>query len=74
MENTIRVAKPARVLMAFDQDAKVEDIKGICVAQLGSTVVITVRVPNQQIITKLVAIASLVSGATGVQTERVTIG
>lgn len=74
MENTIRVAKPARVVLAFDMDAEVEDMKGICVAQLGSTVVLAGRVPNQQILTKLVAIASRVSGATGVQTDRVTIG
>ncbi|MBW4492921.1 MAG: phospholipid-binding protein [Oscillatoria princeps RMCB-10] len=63
-----------RVVLAFERDAEVEDIKGICVAQLGSTVVLAGRVANQQILTQLVAIASRVSGATGVQTERVTIG
>lgn len=63
-----------RVALAFDNDAEVADIDTVWVAQLSSTVVLKGQVPSQEILDKLVAIASAEEGATGVQTDQVTIG
>ena len=63
-----------RVALAFDGDAEVADIETVYVAQLSSTVVLKGQVPSQEILDKLVAIASAEEGATNVQTDQVTVG
>ncbi|MEG4215852.1 phospholipid-binding protein [Microcoleus sp. Pol14C6] len=63
-----------RVALAFDSDAEVADIETVYVAQLSSTVVLKGQVPSQEILDKLVAIASAEEGATNVQTDQVTVG
>lgn len=63
-----------RVAQAFDNNPDVADIETVYVAQQGSTVVLKGSVPSQEIVTKLVAIARSVKGATGVETDRVSVG
>lgn len=63
-----------RVALAFDNDAEVADIDTVWVAQLSSTVVLKGNVPSQELLDKLVTIASAQAGATDVQTDQVTIG
>lgn len=63
-----------RVAQAFDANSEVADIETVYVAQLGSTVVLKGTVPDQEIVNKLVMIAKGVKGATGVETNQVTIG
>lgn len=63
-----------RVAQAFDANPDVADIETVYVAQLGTTVVLKGTVPSQEIVNKLVTIAKGVNGATGVQTNEVTVG
>jgi osmotically-inducible protein OsmY len=63
-----------RVAQAFDNNPDVADIETVYVAQQGSTVVIKGSVPSQEIVNKLVSIAKSVKGATGVETNQVTVG
>jgi hypothetical protein len=63
-----------RVVIAFDNDPEVADIETVWVAQLSGVVVLQGRVPSQEILAKLVAIAQVQNGATGVKTDEVTIG
>lgn len=63
-----------RVALAFDEDSEVADIDTVWVAQLSGTVVLKGQVPSQEILDKLVAIASAEEGATGVQSDQVTVG
>lgn len=63
-----------RVALAFDEDPEVDDIDTLYVAQTGGTVVLKGKVPNQQILSKIVSIARNVNGATAVETDQVTIG
>lgn len=63
-----------RVALAFDQDSAIDDINTLYVAQTGSTVVLKGRVPNQQILNKMISVARGVHGATSVETNQVTIG
>lgn len=63
-----------RVALAFDEDSEVADIDTVWVAQLSGTVVLKGQVPSQEILDKLVKIASAEEGATGVKTDEVTIG
>ncbi|WP_250123561.1 BON domain-containing protein [Chroococcidiopsis sp. CCMEE 29] len=63
-----------RVALAFDQDPTLDDIETLYVAQAGSTVVLKGKVPDQQILNKMVSVARGVQGATGVETNQVTIG
>ena len=63
-----------RVALAFDSDPEVADIDTVWVAQLSSTVVLKGQVASQEILDKLVAIASAEEGATNVQTDQVTVG
>jgi osmotically-inducible protein OsmY len=63
-----------RVALAFDQDSEVSDIDTVYVAQTGGTVVLKGKVPNQQILSKLVSIAQNVNGATAVETNQVSVG
>ena len=63
-----------RVAQAFDANPDVADIDTVYVAQLGTTVVLKGTVPSQEIVNKLVTIAKGVKGATGVETNQVTVG
>ena len=63
-----------RVAQAFDANPDVADIETVYVAQLGTTVVLKGTVPSQEIVNKLVTIAKGVKGATGVETNEVTVG
>jgi osmotically-inducible protein OsmY len=62
-----------RVALAFDQDPQIDDIHTLWVAQTGSTVVLKGKVPNQEILNKMVSVARGVNGATSVETNEVTI-
>lgn len=63
-----------RVAQAFDANPDVADIETVYVAQHGTTVVLKGTVPSQEIVTKLVTIAKSINGATGVETNQVTVG
>lgn len=63
-----------RVAQAFDANPDVADIDTVYVAQHGTTVVLKGTVPSQEIVNRLVAIAKGVKGATGVETNQVTVG
>jgi len=63
-----------RVAQAFDANPDVADIETVYVAQLGTTVVLKGTVPSQEIVNRLVTIAKGVKGATGVETNQVTVG
>lgn len=63
-----------RVAQAFDANPDVADIETVYVAQLGTTVVLKGTVPSQEIVNKLVTIAKGVKGATGVETNQLTVG
>jgi osmotically-inducible protein OsmY len=63
-----------RVALAFDEDATLDDIDTLYVAQTGNTVVLKGKVPNQQLLSKMTSVARGVSGAGAVDTTQVTIG
>jgi osmotically-inducible protein OsmY len=63
-----------RVALAFDQDPDLADEERLWVAQTGGTVVLKGEVPDQATLDKMVNIARSVSGATGVETNQVTVG
>ena len=63
-----------RVALAFDDDSNLDDIDTLYVAQTGGTVVLKGTVPSQDILNKMVSVAQEVNGATGVDTDQVTIG
>jgi len=63
-----------RVAKAFDDDPALDDIATLWVAQTGTTVVLKGKVPNQEILKKMVVVAKAVKGATAVDTSNVTIG
>ncbi|WP_017314534.1 BON domain-containing protein [Mastigocladopsis repens] len=63
-----------RVALAFDQDSQLDDVDTLWVAQTGGTVVLKGKVPSQDILNKMVSVARSVNGATGVDTDQVTIG
>ncbi|MBW4647374.1 MAG: BON domain-containing protein [Kastovskya adunca ATA6-11-RM4] len=63
-----------RVALAFDEDSELDDVETLYVAQTGGTVVLKGKVPNQQMLNKMVSVAKGVSGATSVETNQVTIG
>ncbi|MEG4321934.1 MULTISPECIES: BON domain-containing protein [unclassified Microcoleus] len=63
-----------RVAQAFDANPDVADIDTVYVAQHGTTVVLKGTVPSQEIVSTLVTIAKGVKGATGVETNQVTVG
>lgn len=62
-----------RVALAFDSDAAIDDIETLYVAQTGSTVVLKGKVPDRQILDKMVSVARSVSGATDVDTNQVEV-
>jgi osmotically-inducible protein OsmY len=63
-----------RVAQAFDANPDVADIETVYVAQHGTTVVLKGTVPSQEIVNRLVTIAKGVKGATGVETNQVSVG
>jgi osmotically-inducible protein OsmY len=63
-----------RVAIAFDEDASVTDIDTLWVAQTGSSVVLKGSVPSQEMLDKMVELASGVSGASDVSIDQVTVG
>lgn len=63
-----------RVALAFDNDATLDDIDTLYVAQTGSTVVLKGKVPSQDLLSKMVSVARGVNGATAVDTSQVTVG
>lgn len=63
-----------RVALAFDEDPDLDDVDTLYVAQTGGTVVLKGKVPSQQILTKMASVAGGVEGATGVETDQVTVG
>lgn len=63
-----------RVALAFDDDANLDDIDTLYVAQTGNTVVLKGKVPNQQLLNQMVTVARRVNGAGSVDTTQVTIG
>jgi osmotically-inducible protein OsmY len=62
-----------RVALAFDEDPELADIDRLWVAQLTGTVVLKGEVPSQDILDKMVDVASSINGATDVNTDEVTI-
>ncbi|MBD2460916.1 phospholipid-binding protein [Oscillatoria sp. FACHB-1407] len=62
-----------RVALAFDEDSTVDDIDTLYVAQTGSTVVLKGKVPNRELLNKMVSIARGVNGATAVDTAQVEV-
>jgi osmotically-inducible protein OsmY len=63
-----------RVALAFDGDSDVMDVDSLWVAQTGGSVVLKGSVPSQEILDKMIELASGVSGATDVSVDQVTIG
>jgi hypothetical protein len=63
-----------RVALAIDGDASVTDIDTLWVAQTGASVVLKGSVESQEILDKMVELASGVSGASDVNVDQVTIG
>ena len=63
-----------RVTLAFDEDSELDDVETLWVAQLSSKVVLKGKVPSQAILTKMVAVAKDVEGATAVDTSQVEVG
>lgn len=63
-----------RVALAFDEDSQLDDIDTLWVAQTGGTVVLKGKVPSQDILSKMVQVASGVNGATSVDTNQVEVG
>src|SRR6516162_5123855 len=63
-----------RVAKAFDDDPGLDDIATLWVAQTGTTVVLKGKVPNQDILKKMVTVAKAVKGAAAVDTTNVTVG
>ncbi len=63
-----------RVVQALGQDASISSAAPFDIAQTGGTVVIQGKVPSQEILSQMVAIAQGISGATSVNTDKATIG
>jgi osmotically-inducible protein OsmY len=63
-----------RVAQAFDDNPALDDIATVWVAQTGGSVVLKGKVPSQDMLNSLVAVASSVNGASGVNTDQVEIG
>lgn len=63
-----------RVALAFDNDAQLDDVGTLWVAQLGSKVVLKGKVPDQSYLNKAISIARGVNGATAVDADEVSVG
>ncbi|MDZ4832415.1 MAG: DUF3370 family protein [Candidatus Melainabacteria bacterium] len=62
-----------RVARAFDQ-ADFQDEQTVWIAQTGTTVVLKGRVPDQELLNKMVAVARTVNGAKAVESDQVVVG
>lgn len=62
-----------RVTLAFDEDPDLDDVSTLWVAQTGDTVVLKGSVPNEDILNKMVDVASGVYGAGDVNIDQVTV-
>jgi osmotically-inducible protein OsmY len=62
-----------RVALAFDQDAQLDDVNTLWVAQTGGTVVLKGQVPSQDILNKMVSVARTVNGTNAVDTTQVKV-
>lgn len=63
-----------RVAIAFDDDAQLEPLERLWIAQLGSKVVLKGEVPSQDLLNRAVTVAKGVNGATDVDTSEVAVG
>ncbi|MEH1870339.1 phospholipid-binding protein [Nostoc sp.] len=63
-----------RVALAFDEDPALDDVDTLWVAQTGSVVVLKGEVPSQDVLDKMISVATGVDGATDVNSEQVTTG
>lgn len=63
-----------RVALAFDQDAQLDDVGTLWVAQLQSKVVLKGKVPSQDYLDRAIRIAKGTHGATDVDATQVTVG
>jgi osmotically-inducible protein OsmY len=63
-----------RVALAFDEDAQIDDVDTLWVAQLSSKVVLKGKVPSQAFLDQAIAVARKVEGATEVDASQVTVG
>lgn len=63
-----------RVTLAFDEDAQLDDIDTLWVAQTAATVVLKGKVPSQAILDKMVQVAKGVDGTDAVDTSQVQVG
>jgi osmotically-inducible protein OsmY len=65
-----------RVALAFDQDPELQAFSEdtVWIAQTGTTVVLKGKVPNQEVLSKMVSSAMRVNGASDVKTDEVSIG
>ncbi len=63
-----------RVAAAFDNDAQLDDIPTLYVAQTGGTVVLKGQVPSADALNRAISIAERVEGATDVDASQVTTG
>lgn len=63
-----------RVALAFDEDPDLDDIDTLYVAQISKTVVLKGKVPNRNLLDKMVAIAQQVKGAADVDISEVAVG
>ncbi|WP_016950574.1 BON domain-containing protein [Anabaena sp. PCC 7108] len=62
-----------RVALAFDEDPQLDDVDTLWVAQTSGTVVLKGKVPSQDILNKMIAVARAVNGSTSVDTSQVEI-
>ncbi|HEY9879461.1 MAG TPA: BON domain-containing protein [Leptolyngbyaceae cyanobacterium] len=63
-----------RVAQAFDEDPTLDDVETVWVAQTGSTVVLKGKVPNRQLLDRMISVARKVYGATSVDSRQIQIG
>ena len=63
-----------RVAVAFEGEDSVKDEEQLWIAQTGGSVVLKGTVSSQEVLDKMVELASGVSGATDVAIDQVTVG
>ncbi len=62
-----------RVAIAFDQDPSIDDIPTLEVSQEGGTIILKGEVSDQDMLDRLVKVASKVDGTKAVDTSRATV-
>lgn len=63
-----------RVAIAFDEDSQLDDIDTLWVAQTSGTVVLKGKVPSQEMLDKMIAVAKKTDGTDAVDAEQVEVG